>query len=435
MKKNLSLFGILVLLLGLTYFFQEKRAEKEYQSMMAEGRLFKDAIIHLKIPGANAEKKNNSWYEGDQLLSYNSFKIIEKKLSEIKQIKAIQGEWKNFFPNPFTFEVNHVPWTIGDLSLDKQAFYIGSQDKIYLAIIEGESMELTQNEDEIASIKLNELVSTLSKPKQELKENQFFRYYTDLPMEKVVVSVEGSLPFELDFEKNETSPPPIAGIKVHKDLRGKFHSLLTQALLLEVIPYDEKLKVSSLGKIEFMAQNKKVTWELWLNRKGSADAFILDSSLKKAFKMSGGTLKIFFVTVQDYWDKKIIPQEEFESFSKLNIKLVQGKRSADVVLLNKEPMSFEAKGFKVDQLKMEELIQFLFNLGPKDQADRVSQLAKTEKQMLLSGEHLRIEIMNQEIILWRKQEELIVVNLTQGFKAHFALLNESFRGTFEDMLK
>jgi hypothetical protein len=43
--------------------------------------------------------------------------------------------------------------------------------------------------------------------------------------------------------------------------------------------------------------------------------------------------------------------------------------------------------------------------------------------------------MNQELLIWRKTEELIVANLTQGFKAHFTLLDEKFRGRFEDVLK
>jgi hypothetical protein len=84
---------------------------------------------------------------------------------------------------------------------------------------------------------------------------------------------------------------------------------------------------------------------------------------------------------------------------------------------------------------MEQLIQLIFNLGPKDQADRVSPLSASEKKQVLSEEHLRIEAMGQELLLWRKAEELIVVNLTQGFKAHFTVLDENFRGTFEDVLK
>jgi len=43
--------------------------------------------------------------------------------------------------------------------------------------------------------------------------------------------------------------------------------------------------------------------------------------------------------------------------------------------------------------------------------------------------------MGQELLFWRKQDELIVVNFTQGFKAHFFVTQESFRASFEDVLK
>lgn len=435
MKKNLALFSIFVVLLVVTYVFQEKRAEKEYTESQLKDRLVDFEITHLKLPEVEATKKNGSWWSNEKLLSHNAFKQIEKKLTEIKKIKSIQGEWKSFFPHPFTFEINHVVWTIGDMSLDKQGFYIAHDKKIYLAVVEGESTQLTRDESEIESIKVNELVSSLSKPLKDLYETQLFRFYPDLPMERVVLSAEGSLPYELDFTKNQTLPPPIPGISVLKDLKGKFFSLLTQMNLKEEVPYSDKLKFKKLADVKFIGTKKTVSWELWLKSESSADAIIIDPAEKKAFWMVGGTLKLFFIQNQDYWDKKVIPSEHFVSFTRLPTTFIQGSKKADVTILNREPLAFEVPGYKVDQLKMEQLIHFIFNLGPKDQADRVSLLAKTERQMLLSGDHLRINVLDQDLILWRKQEELIVANLTQGFKAHFNLVDENFRGSFQDVLK
>lgn len=435
MKRNLGLFGILVFLLGITWFFQEKRVADELHEEDQKDRLITFEVLHLKLPAVDAEKRRGQWWSGNQLLSHNTFKLIEKKLSDIKKVKEVSGDWKSYFPNPFEIEINQEKWTIGDLSLDKQGFYIARKDKIYLAYILGDSHDLARDESEIAGIKLDELVRALSKPLQELKETQFFRFFPDLPMDKVFVDVMDNLPFELDFKSNQTTPPPINGIQTHKDLRGKFYSLLTQATVREEIPFSEKLKAKKLGVISFLSGEKKLTWELWLRNLSSADAIIIVPELKRAFLMTGGTLKIFFVRNQEYWDKKVIPQEKFVSFTRLETMFTQGAKSARVAIINKEPMQFEARGYTVEQGKLEFLIQMIFNLGPKDQADRVSILSKSEQKQLLSGDHLRISVMEQELILWRKQEELIVANLTQGFKAHFNLVDENFRGTFEDVLK
>jgi hypothetical protein len=435
MNKNLVLFGIFISLLVATYVFQEIRTKKEYVQATLADRLIDFEVTHLKLPKIEAEKKKGSWFAGDLLLSHNTFKQIERKLTEIKKIKDIQGEWATYFPYPFSFEINHEKWTIGDLSLDKQAFYLSRGDKIYLAVVEGESTQLTKSAAEIASIKLNELVSSLSKSKEALIENQLFRFYPDLPMDNVLISVEGNLPFELNLKDNQTLPPPFLGVFAHRDLRGKFFSMLTQTNIRNEIPYDEKMKYKQLGSLKFMNTKTSILWELWLKNKNSADAVIFDTVNKRSYLMVGATLKLFFVRLQDYWDKKAIPFKDFVSFTSLTTQFTQGSKTAKVTIINKEPLEFEAGKFKIDQLKMEQLIQLIFNLGPKDQADRVSPLSASEKKQVLSEEHLKIEAMGQELLLWRKAEELIVVNLTQGFKAHFNVLDENFRGTFEDVLK
>lgn len=437
MKKNLSLFAVLVVLLVGTYFFQEKRVENERIEKREKDLLIKEEITYLKLPHVEAHKKNGQWWSGDKLLSHNTFKQIEKKLQELKKVKTVEesGEWKSFFPNPFTIVINGTTWTIGDMTLDKSSFYLAKDKEIYLAFIEGESTQLTTREDEIESIKLNELVTLLSKSEKDLQETQLFRFYPSLPMERVAIQSEGRLPYELDFKKNETIPPPVKGVKAHDDLRGKFFSLLTQATLKQEIPYSEKLKFRKMGAVDFSDEGKTMKWELWLIGDKKADAVIIDPDLKRAFSVVGGTMKLYFTDIQDYWDKKVIPQEYFRPFTRIDASFIQGEKSAKVTIINKEPLEFESKGFKVDQAKMDELIQYLFNLGPKSQADRVSNLSSSERKDLLSGDHMRVEIMGQDLILWRKQEELIVANLTQGFKAHFGVLDENFRATFSDVIK
>ena len=373
--------------------------------------------------------------DGESLLSFNTFKQIEKKISDIMKIKDISGDWANYSKNSFSFKVNGEDWSIGDLSLDKQSFYIKKGDKIYLAVIEGGSQQLTSHEEEIEEIKLNELLSFLSKKKNDLVEFQLFRYFPKLPLNRIVISNDGDLPFELNLDSNTTQPAPIAGVEVHSSLKSKFMSLLTQATLKEVIPFLDKNKFRKLGEIDFLSKDMNVKWELWLKSDKSADALIFDTYGKRSFLMVGGTLKVFFVRLQDYWDKKVIPAKYFNSFTQINAEFSQSQKVETVTIVNKEPFEFKSKKFRIDVSNMELLTQIIFNLGPRDQAERVSILTKSERTQLQSGDYLKIRVMDQELILWRKTEELIVANLTQGFKAHFTLLDEKFRGSFEDVLK
>lgn len=436
MKRNLLLLGLLSILLVITYFFQEKRDERHFHEALTKDRLIQaEQIVSLEWKKLKAVKKDGQWWSGDVLLSHNIFRQIEKKLSEIKKIKEVQGEWKTFFSKPLEFEVNKEKWVIGDMTLDQQGFYLSRGKNIMIAVIEGESHELTHQESEIEKTKLEEIKRIFDMDLSSLKETQLFRFYPKLPLGTVTIEAEGSLSFELDLLKNQTIPRPLKGIEVHESLSEKFVSLLTQMTIRKEVSYEEKLKFKKMGGLTFQNKENKVVWELWLKSDKSADAIIMDSSTKRAFLMVGGTLKVFFVHLQDYWDKKVIPPSSFKHFTRLPVIFLEGNKSAEVEILNREPLAFEATKYQIRQEEMSALFQYVFNLGEKDQADRVSQLSQSERKEILSQDNLRLEVMGQELLFWRKKEELIVVNLTQGFKAHFGMLDESFRAKFEDVLE
>ena len=434
MKKNLTLAGILLFLLVLTYFVQEKRSESNYVESLTKDHLITTEIKSLKLPFVQAEKRNGSWWMGKTLLSHNTFKIIEKKISEVKKIKDVTGEPKTFFSNPLVIEVNGEKWTFGDVAFDKQGFYVSKGDKMMIAVIDGESLELTQDGDAIEARKYEDFKAQISKPYGELVEKQLFRFYPDIPLKRVLVEAYERLPYELNFETNKSLPEPLPGIRMHDKIESKFHSLLTQMTIKEELPYSENLKHKRMGTLKFLNE-KEVVWELWLRDEKTADAVLIDSQLKRAWLMVGGTVKIYFTMVQDYWDKKIIPPAEFKSFDRLPMLLSQGNKTAEIDVINREPLQFETKKGKLDQQIVLGMVEIIFNLGRFDQADRVSLLSKSERKMLMNQDDLHVMVMGQELVLWVKTEELIVVNLTQGFKAHFGLFHEKTGMRLEDMVK
>ena len=436
MKKNLTLFFVLILLLVGTYLFQEQRTIREKEVQQSQTQLIKEQdIASLEWGEVAMLKKEGQWWMGDKLVSHNSMGQILKKLGSLKLLKSVEGEKKNYFSNPLDFKVNGEQWTLGDMTLDRQGFYLSRGEKVMVAQVEGASGEITDDESKLEEIKLEDLKTLIMKKPDELYETQLFRFYPHLPAGKVLVEADGRASYELDLSQNKITPAPMAGIAVHDNLRDKFNSVLTQVTLKKEVPYSEKLKKTSIGKIVFSDEKKKVTWELWLSSSSSADSYLIDSEKKRAWLMIGGTLKIFFLHFQDYWDKKIIPQHKFKSFNRMGVRFYQDDLEAKVTVVNRQPLDFECSGFKADSNKLNTLFMYLFNLAEKDQADRISQLASSEKKQILSESHLRLEIFDQDLLIWRKAEELIVVNLTQGFKAHFLLRDESFPSNFRDMLK
>jgi hypothetical protein len=436
MKKNLILFFVLIILLVGTYVFQEQRTINQKEEEMTRTQLIKDQDISSLAWGkVEIYKKDAQWWMGDKLISHNLMGQILKKISSLKFVKTVEGEKKNYFSSPIDLKVNGEQWSIGDMTLDRQGFYLARGEKVIVAFIEGASGEITDDESKLEEIKLEDLKSSLNKKPEDIYETQLFRFYPRLPFGKVLIEAEGRPSYELDLIQNKINPAPIQGIAAHDNLKDKFNSLLTQVTLKKEVPYSEKLKKSFLGKIVFSDDKTQVTWELWLSSSVSADSYLIDSKSKRAWSMVGGTLKIFFLHFQDYWDKKIIPQEKFKSFTRMGVKFFQDNLEASVTVINRQPLDFECSTLKADTNKLNTLFMYLFNLAEKDQADRISQLMSSEKKQVLSESHLRLEVFGEDLLLWRKAEELIVVNLTQGFKAHFLLKDESFPSTFRDVLK
>jgi hypothetical protein len=436
MKKNFLLFLTLAFLLIITYVFQEKKSHQEFSDSITHNQVISSPILSLKLPAGEFIKRDERWYDGDKLLSHNLMKQIELKLTRIKRVKTITGgEWADYFPEPLSISVNHVSYTLGEMALDKKGFYIARDKSIMLARIEGESYELTTNEDEIEGIKLKELKSFLLQNKSAFYEKQLFRFYGNLPLEKAIVKMEDRLDYELGFKKNETLPPPVPGVSVHDKLLEKFLSLLTQVTIKDEISYPSQPLLKKLGSLKLEGDKDSLLWELWLRSDKSADVLILDPINKKAFEVIGGTVKIFFTDLQDFWDKKVIPQSEFRSFQRLPITLSQGTQESKVFIINSEPLRFESSRFKVQEEGMSELLRYLFNLPPHDQAQRISPLTKSERKQILAEDYLRIRIWDEEILVWNKTQEVILVNLTRGFKGHFLKRENSGGFGFKDVLK
>jgi hypothetical protein len=171
MKKNLALAGLLAALLIVTYFVQEKRVEREYVEARKKGKLVEGEITSMKFGAVTAVKKNQQWWQGTQLLSHNALKLLEERLRQLTSIKDITDPNAPVFNDAVAFEINGEPWRLGDLSLDKQSFYVSKGTKVYLAFVDGEGGVVAQDEAELEAKKLTELKGLLTKDLRTLKRH------------------------------------------------------------------------------------------------------------------------------------------------------------------------------------------------------------------------------------------------------------------------
>ena len=427
MKSNLWLFGILLALIAGTYFFQEKRVEENFQKSLVAGKLIKEKITSIETPTFKAQLDKGRWTFEGELLSHNDLSRLVNILESVSEIKTLEAD-----PGVegLSFKLNGNSYSLGTMNLDQSGFYFKVNDKNYVAIIETDSRQIHSDNENLNNIKFNELKNLLSKTQSELIEKQLFRYYPDLQFETALIRPDGALDFEIDFKNNTTLPAPMKGIEVHQDLAAKFQSLIREIKIKGVVKADPKLKKNKMGEIDFLPQDLK--WEIYLPYKNKADVFLFDSK-GRAYEVIGGTLKVFLIQLQDYWDKKIIPPSEFKTFDVLNVTLTQGTEELILKIKNREPLEFESdQKIKMDRVDL--LFQVIFNLSHFDQGQRVSNLTTSQYRQLLSEDNLRMEIMGQELVIVSYGQEIIVANITQEYKVHFTRI-ENFPLNIKDMLE
>lgn len=427
MKLNLWLFIVLVALITGTYFFQEKRDEDHFQHSLVAGRFITDPIVSIETDKFKAQKVSGQWKSGEDLLSHNHFHRLVKMIGAIKEVKKLEETTEVL---GLTFKVNGISYVLGELNLDKSAFYFKAGNETYLAVIDTDSAQVHSHNENLNVLKREELEHLLSKGQKELLEQQLFRYYPELEYESVAIKPDGALDFELDFKNNTTLPAPMKGIEVHEDLSGKFRSLITQIKMKEKIKASSKLKKNKLGEITFFPSQLK--WEIYVPQKDKADVFLFDS-LGNGYEMVGATLKVFLVQLQDYWDRKIIPPAEFEEFDSLSVELYQGTEELSISVKNREPLEFKSSQ-ELDHSKVELFFQLIFNLSGFDQGQRVSNLTTSQLRQILSEDNLRLDIMGQELAIVSYGQEIIVANITHEYKVHFLKI-ENFPLNLKDMLK
>jgi hypothetical protein len=439
MKTNLVLSSLLAVLLIFTYFFQEKKDENADKPRYIASVYWNSKITHIKTDKFEAYKKGNNWIskKSGERLSYNSFRLIEKKLLELKIEKDLEGYLPENPKSIFKVEVNSIELKIGEMSLDGNSFYIGLGNKYFLATIDGESNSISLDDRDIESDKLRDLKNLLSSREDQLMENQLFRYYDFSHLEKVSLVTDNRAAYVLDFKSNLTIPGPIRGIEVHNGLKEKFLSLLTLLQIKEKVDFQKLSYFKKISTINVKTSKPQqiIVWDLWLKNEKSADVILVDSKNKLAFLMNGGSLKLFFLNEQDYWDKKVIPPEKFHHFSQLHFSVSQNKRNQLINVINKEPLYFESKERKVKQIEFQNLFQALLNLSGFDQADRVSQLSQSEEQQFLKMNLMKIKIFDLEILCLKKPGEVIFINLNEKFKSHFYRNVENINCELEGMLE
>jgi hypothetical protein len=437
--KNLSLFIALIFALGLTYLFEEKR-NKDIELEQNQ----KLAVLDIKTFGElksfkgiklNIKKVGEKYYSIDPELKLSDARLGEfikiltgLKIKSVLDDKDVSKIDRSFYiPNndlklTFTFEKGQLEFSLGKKLDYDQAFYMevikNNQKKMMVVNDESPDPTAYQNEEEYKKSdfkykRLQMLFYLTNVFFYETKVfNQFNYQESRINFKQIEVATFRNKKFTLDFEHSATIPKVLDGMGYFEDNWISFHRVLTSLEAKTVYYPFDSAKLGEPLSILNVIDREGVKYSLELYKKyGSLPGYFLKTSFDKIlYDLRPDDAKYFFVNIQDFWHKRIYPDEKEFKFNLSFPK--QTKTIYSVEVKDKEIFEAQIQDRKVRASEIKKLIDFL-----KMESDNVQDMTENPSE-LVKKEVLKLYFANRELGVILEDNDVVLVDYKNKLKFH-----------------
>lgn len=442
-KKNLILLGVLILAIGLTYIFEEKRNQDKTEELNQKASIIDvkkvgelESIKGLKL---NIKKNNETYFDAENQVPFSNKKMEEffKILSGLK-IKKILSEtetknvdFKFYIPDAdlkltFGFKNSSFAVTLGKKLDYDQSFYLLIEKNINgvlskelaVAVDESPDPNMYQSDKEYKKSefkfqRLQMLFYLTNVFFYETKVFASFPYSEDrINFKKISISTFRNKKFTIDFEKTQTIPPVLNGLNYFEENWISFHRALTN---LEgktlYYPYKKENLTEPLSIFEVEdRENKKYTIELY-KKYGSLVGYFLKNSFNNyLYELRPEEAKYFFINIQDFWSKKIYPAEK--EFGLTIQFTLEDPIEYQVEVKDKEVFEVISKTKRIKSETFKNLIDFL-----KTESDHISEVKESPIELLRKSK-LKLRFANRNIGVILEENDVLVVDLDRKLAFH-----------------
>lgn len=440
--KNLSLFVVLVLALCATYFFEERGNRlKEARELKASSLLDTERLGDITaIEGVklNFERRGASFYDKN-----NNLKLAEARLDEFFQIlsglqvknflnqEEVNKVGVNFYiPDPtmkmtFKFEKGTMTFILGKKLDYDQSFYmqVERDNKTQIVLVNDvspdpgvyESDEQYRKSD--AKYKRLQVVFLLTnKYFYDARVFKDFNYTQDkINFETISIATFRNKKYSISFKDSTTNPPPPKGINYFEDNWLSFHQFLSKLEGKSLYyPADFNLLDEPLSLFEVQDRsNRKYSLEVY-KKYGEDNGYFLKTSLNNiVYQLKPEDAQYFFVNVQDFWQKRILPKEK--DFN-LTVSFFSGQsevvKVSDKELFKVFPTSAKYTESTIRALEFKRLLEFF-----KMEGNHVSELTESPTQILKKN-IMRVQFDNRNLSVILEENEAIIVDLDNKIMIH-----------------
>lgn len=440
--KNLVLFLLLVVALTATYIFEERGSRiKEAKETKANSLLDTEklgditAIFGVKL---NFERRGASFYDKN-----NNLKLSEARLDEFFQILSglqvksflnqaeVSKVGVNFYiPDPtmkmtFKFEKGSMSFTLGKKLDYDQSFYMQverdntSQIVLVNDISPDPGVYESDEQYKKSDAKYRRLQVVFLLTNKYFYDTRVFKDYDysqeKINFETISIATFRNKKYSLSFKDSTTNPAPPKGISYFEENWISFHQFLSKLEGKSLYyPADFKLLDEPLSLFDVVDRNnRKFSLEVY-KKYGEDNGYFLKTSFNNiVYQLKPEDAQYFFVNVQDFWQKKIVPKEkEFN----LTVTFFNGQSEAvkisDKELFKVLPTSTKFTEASLRALEFKRLIEFF-----KMEANHVSELTESPTQVLKKN-IMRVQFDNRNLSVILEENEAIIVDLDNKIMIH-----------------
>lgn len=428
--KNLILLCILISLILLAYFYDDKQITQNDDGITREigQQIFNfdlNKLTSLELPYSKVRLIEGQWIVTDKL--YEADKSILNKVIErlnnihvLRQLKVNPNELEDFFidQNLFfkieTFEKS-LEIRLGDVSESTGNFYMlvsrDGKQKLYLchdtSFFEGfYRTEIEANLQRYLSLK--NLV--ILKPLQ-LIDRKVFK---DIDFEKVE-SIElknTEQQFSLNLTKNKTFPTPIEGLP-EMDLKKLLKEKMMSTRFIEIESLKTQLFDNELSSLKVFSNEETYDYVLYTLKDSEQGFFLVDEIKRKVFTLDSKNIGFMISNVDDFWSKRVmLPATSFKSNDTL--KFFLGKSDKKLFpfevynLKNFTIRSLDKSISLIENNLFNTLFAMIFAQGEFNQAFTVEKIENLE--LIKKYEGIFFELLGRKFFVFKHKGKLFLID-------------------------
>jgi hypothetical protein len=441
--KNLALFIILVVALCATYFFEERTSRMNEAAQIKKSALL-DVEAFGEITGIegvklNFEKRGEFYYDKN-----NNLKLAQARLNEFFQILSglkvktflnqadVNKVGVNFYISDptmkmtFHFEKGELSFVLGKKLEYDQTFYMqvtkGGVSQVVIVSDDSPDPSVYENDEaykksDMKFKRLEMLFLLTNKYFYDTRVFREFNYQADkINFKDVSIATFRNKKYSLSFETTTTNPAPPKGVPYLEDNWVSFHNFLTKLEGKDLYyPADPKLLNEILSQV-LVTDREGRKYSLNVYKKfGNENGYFLKTSLDNIiYQLKPEDAQYFFVNVQDFWEKKIVPKEKEYNFK---ITFFDGQ-TEEVKIQDKElfkvlPTTNKFTENTIRALEFKRLIEFF-----KMEGNHITEVNESPSE-LLKKNILRVQFDKRNLSVILEENEAIVVDLDLKIMIHY----------------